>query len=192
MSTETNIHNTAIVDEGAQIGAGTQVWHWTHICAGAVIGKACSFGQNTYIANAVVIGNRVRVQNNVSVFDGVKIEDDVFCGPSVVFTNVINPRSHVPRKNEYRRTLIKIGATLGANVTVICGNTIGRYAMVGAGAVVTANVPNYALMAGVPASQLGWVCVCGVRLPKEAGSHACNACNARYTINDSHCRPEQQ
>ncbi|MGH1359569.1 MAG: N-acetyltransferase [Burkholderiaceae bacterium] len=186
------VHPSAIIDEGATIGAGTKVWHWSHISSGAVIGSACSFGQNVYVANDVSIGNRVKVQNNVSVFDGVVLEDDVFCGPSVVFTNVINPRSHQPRKNEYKKTHILTGASLGANATVVCGNTVGRYAMIGAGAVVTENVPNFALMVGVPAYQLGWVCACGVGLPKEAGKHACSACGARYQITDTHCRPEQQ
>jgi len=159
-----SIHPTAIIDEGAKIGAGTRIWHWVHICSGAVIGTDCSFGQNVFVGNKVSIGNNVKIQNNVSVYDEVVLEDDVFCGPSMVFTNVHNPRSAIPRKDEYRPTLVKQGATLGANCTIICGVTIGRYAFIGAGAVVTKDVPDFALMAGVPARQIGKVNEAGERV----------------------------
>jgi UDP-2-acetamido-3-amino-2,3-dideoxy-glucuronate N-acetyltransferase len=159
-----SIHPSAIVDDGAQIGSGSRVWHWVHICSGARIGKDCSFGQNVFVGNRVVIGNNVKVQNNVSVYDGVEIEDDVFCGPSMVFTNVYNPRSAVSRKDEYRPTLVRKGATLGANCTIVCGTAIGEYAFVAAGAVVTRDVKSYALMAGVPARQTGWMSRFGERL----------------------------
>ena len=159
-----SIHPTAIIDEGAKIGAGTRIWHWVHICGGAEIGTDCSFGQNVFVGNKVSIGNNVKIQNNVSVYDEVVLEDDVFCGPSMVFTNVHNPRSAIPRKDEYRPTLVKKGATLGANCTIICGVTIGRYAFIGAGAVVTKDVPDFALMAGVPARQIGKVNEAGERV----------------------------
>lgn len=181
-------HETAIVDEGARIGAGTRIWHWTHVCAGARIGERCSFGQNVYVGNDVVVGNGVRVQNNVSIYDGVTLEDDVFCGPSMVFTNVINPRSHVPRKHEYRRTRVRKGATIGANATILCGCDIGEYAFVGAGATVTRPVPAYALVVGTPARQRGWVCVCGARLRGEDAT-TCGACGRRYRIGASTCVP---
>lgn len=150
-----SIHPTAIVDEGAQIGAGTKIWHWVHVCGSAIIGKDCSLGQNVFVGNRGVLGNNVRVQNNVSIYDDVILEDDVFCGPSMVFTNVINPRSHVSRKHEYRKTLIRQGASIGANATIVCGVVVGRYALIGAGAVVTHDVPDHALMTGVPARQSG-------------------------------------
>ena len=181
-------HETAIVDAGARVGDGTRIWHWVHVCAGARIGEKCSLGQNVFVGN-VEIGNNVRIQNNVSVYDGVTLEDDVFCGPSMVFTNVINPRAHVPRKDEYRKTLVQKGATIGANATVVCGYTIGRYAMVGAGAVITGDVPDYALVVGIPARQLGWICQCGERLEPEGESAACAACGCRYTIRGGACRP---
>ncbi len=161
---ETSIHDTAIVDEGAQIGEGSRIWHWTHVCAGAKIGPSCSLGQNVFIANDVVIGRNVKIQNNVSVYDAVVLEDDVFCGPSMVFTNVYNPRSHVSRKDEYRRTHVGCGATLGANCTVVCGVTIGEYSFIGAGAVVNTDVKPYALMVGVPARQVGWIDRLGDRI----------------------------
>lgn len=151
------IHETAIIDEGAELGEGCRVWHWAHICGGAKIGNGCSFGQNVFVGNDVRIGNNVKIQNNVSVYDRVCLEDDVFCGPSMVFTNVYNPRSAIVRKSEYRPTIVRRGATLGANCTIICGVEIGEYAFVGAGAVITKDVPPYALMAGVPARQIGWV-----------------------------------
>ena len=157
-------HETAIIDSGAQIGAGTRIWHWAHVCAGARIGRGCSLGQNVFVANRVRIGDNVKIQNNVSVYDEVTLEDDVFCGPSMVFTNVYNPRSAVPRKDEYRPTLVKRGATLGANCTLVCGLTIGEYAFVGAGSVITKDVKPYALMVGVPARQIGWMSAHGERL----------------------------
>jgi len=160
----TTIHPSAIVDTGAQLGADCRVWHFVHISAGARIGAGCSFGQNVFVGNDVTIGDNVRVQNNVSVYDAVTLEDDVFCGPSMVFTNVYNPRAAVPRKAEYRRTLVKRGATLGANSTIVCGITVGRYAFVGAGAVVNRDVPDFALMVGVPARQIGWMSRHGERL----------------------------
>ena len=158
------VHATAIVDDGAVLGEGTRVWHWVHISAGAKIGEHCSFGQNVFVGNDVVIGNNVKVQNNVSIYDAVTLEDDVFCGPSMVFTNVYNPRSAVARKAEYRKTLIRQGVTLGANCTIVCGNTVGRYAFVGAGAVVNRGVPDFALMVGVPARQIGWISRFGEQL----------------------------
>ena len=164
MSTGPDIHPSAIVDEGAQLGAGTRVWHFSHVCAGARIGEDCSLGQGVFVGNDVVIGRNVKIQNNVSVYDAVTLEDDVFCGPSMVFTNVHNPRAAVVRKHAYRRTLVRRGATLGANCTVVCGCTVGPWAFVGAGAVVTADVPAYALVVGVPARQIGWMSAHGERL----------------------------
>lgn len=183
-------HETAIVDAGARIGDGTRIWHWTHISAGARIGANCSFGQNVFVANDVVVGDGVKVQNNVSIYDAVTLEDGVFCGPSVVFTNVINPRSHVPRKSEYLRTLVRKGATLGANATIVCGHTIGEYAFVGAGAVVTRDISPYALMLGNPARRSGWMCACGVRL-KGLGRVSCAACGSRYRISSARCAPDE-
>ena len=158
------VHETAIVDDGATIGEGSRIWHWAHICSDAVIGKDCSFGQNVFVGNKVTIGNNVKVQNNVSVYDNVILEDDVFCGPSMVFTNVYNPRSAVTRKDEYRDTLVKQGATLGANCTIVCGVTIGSYAFIGAGTVVNKNVPDFALVVGVPGRQIGWMSEYGEQL----------------------------
>ena len=158
------IHSTALVDEGASIGIGTSVWHWTHICAGAVIGEGCSLGQNVFVGNSVSIGNRVKIQNNVSIYDQVTLEDDVFCGPSMVFTNVYNPRSAVSRKHEYRTTHVSRGATLGANCTIVCGTNIGEYAFVGAGAVITKDIKPFALVVGVPAKQIGWMSAFGERI----------------------------
>jgi len=183
------IHPSAIVDAGAQIGEGTRVWHWVHVCSGARIGRNCSLGQNVFVANKVVIGNNVKIQNNVSVYDDVTLEDDVFCGPSMVFTNVINPRSHVPRKDEYLATVVKRGATLGANSTVVCGNSIGEYAFVGAGAVVTRDVPPHALVVGTPAKRIGWMCRCGERLTGDLGTTTCSACGLKYRIETTACVP---
>ncbi|MFK3863055.1 acyltransferase [Pseudoalteromonas rhizosphaerae] len=159
-----HVHESAIVDAGAKIGSDTRVWHFVHVCGGAQIGEACSLGQNVFIGNKVTIGNNVKIQNNVSVYDNVHIEDDVFCGPSMVFTNVYNPRSFIERKTEYRDTLVKKGATLGANCTIVCGVTIGEYCLVGAGAVINKNVPAFALMVGVPAKQIGWISKYGEQL----------------------------
>lgn len=161
------IHPSAIVDDGAQLGPGTRVWHWVHISSGAKIGRECSFGQGVYVGNDVVIGNNVKVQNNVSIYDAVTLEDDVFCGPSMVFTNVNNPRSSINRKSEYRRTTVRRGATIGANATIVCGHELGEYCFIAAGAVVTQNVPSFALMAGVPARQIGWMSHAGVRLGED-------------------------
>lgn len=157
-------HPSAIIDEGATIGSNTRIWHWVHICGEAQIGKDCSLGQNVFIGNKVSIGNNVKIQNNVSVYDRVSIEDDVFCGPSMVFTNVYNPRSAISRKEQYKPTLVKKGATLGANCTIVCGVTIGKYAFIGAGAVVNKDVPDFALMVGVPAKQIGWISRFGEQL----------------------------
>lgn len=179
------IHETAIVDAGATIGAGTRIWHWAHICSGARIGAGCSLGQNVFVANEVIIGDNVKIQNNVSVYDAVQLEDDVFCGPSMVFTNVYNPRSTVARKDEYRPTLVKRGATLGANCTIVCGVTIGEHAFVGAGSVVNRDIAPHALMVGVPARRAGWMCVCGLRLA-EKGAVRCE-CGRSYTITSESC-----
>ncbi len=182
------IHPTAIVDEGAQIGDGSRIWHWAHICGGARIGKDCSFGQNVFVGNDVTIGNNVKIQNNVSVYDAVYLEDDVFCGPSMVFTNVYNPRSAVTRKNEYRKTLVRRGATLGANCTIVCGTTIGEYAFIGAGAVINRDVPAYALMVGIPAKQIGWMSQHGekLELPLRGKAQAkCPATGERYQLTDT-------
>ena len=178
-------HPSAIIDEGAQIGADTRIWHWVHVSPQARIGERCSLGQNVYVGNDVVIGDNVKIQNNVSVYDAVTLEDDVFCGPSMVFTNVYNPRASVARKEEYRRTLVKNGATLGANCTIVCGATIGEYAFVGAGAVVNKDVPAYALMVGVPARQIGWMSEFGeqLTLPLQGqGEAICQHTGARYML----------
>ena len=188
----TTIHPTAIIDAGAQIGEGTRIWHWVHICAGARIGERCSFGQNVFVGNDVVIGNNCKVQNNVSIYDAVTLEDDVFCGPSMVFTNVHNPRAAVIRKEEYRRTLVKKGATIGANATIVCGVTLGEYAFIAAGAVVTKDVKPYALMAGVPALQIGWMSQHGERLDLRLTGTAqatCPATGQIYLLTDGILRP---
>ena len=181
----TTVHASAIVDDGAVLGPDCRVWHFVHISAGARIGGRCSFGQGVYVGNDVCIGDNVKIQNNVSVYDAVKLEDDVFCGPSVVFTNVYNPRSAVARKDEYRPTLVRRGATLGANCTVVCGTTIGRYAFIGAGAVVNRDVPDFALMVGVPARQVGWMSRHGERLDLPLtgdGLAQCSNTSDRYVL----------
>jgi UDP-2-acetamido-3-amino-2,3-dideoxy-glucuronate N-acetyltransferase len=180
-------HPTAIVDEGASIGDGTRIWHWVHVCAKATIGRNCSLGQNVFVGNDVCIGNNVKIQNNVSVYDSVSLEDDVFCGPSMVFTNVYNPRSAIPRKDEYRRTLVKRGATIGANATIVCGVTLGEYAFIAAGAVVNKDVNPYALMVGVPALQIGWMSQRGERLALPLlgnGTATCAASGQGYCLID--------
>lgn len=188
------IHPTAIVDEGVQIGDGSRVWHWVHISGGAKIGRDCSFGQNVFVGNRVVIGNNCKVQNNVSLYDNVTLEDDVFCGPSMVFTNVYNPRSAVSRKDEYRSTLVKRGVTMGANSTVVCGITLGEYAFVAAGAVINRNVKPYALMAGVPAKQIGWMSQFGERLnlPLEGNTETfCPYTGQKYFLRDGYCSVQE-
>lgn len=178
------VHESSYIDDGCEIGEGTKIWHFSHVMAGARIGRRCNLGQNVVVSPEVIIGDNVKIQNNVSVYTGVILEDDVFCGPSMVFTNVTNPRSHVSRKHEYRATLVRRGATLGANCTIVCGHTVGRFAFVGAGAVVTRDVPDYALVVGNPARIAGWVCECGERLTPNAALPSsaieCSACRARY------------
>lgn len=176
------IHKTAVVDEPTDIGAGTKIWHFCHIMSGCRIGNGCNFGQNVFVGAGAVIGNRVKVQNNVSIYDGVEIEDQVFLGPSMVFTNVSTPRSGVSRRDRYERTLVQIGATVGANATIVCGHTIGSYAFIGAGAVVTRDVPAHALVVGNPAIQIGWMCVCGARLEGNLG---CPECGKRYALDEN-------
>ena len=173
-------HESSYIDDGAVIGNGTKIWHFSHVMPGAVIGERCNLGQNVVVMPGTKIGNNVKIQNNVSIYEGVELEDDVFCGPSCVFTNVMNPRSHVPRKNEYRRTLVKRGGSIGANATIVCGVTLGEYAFIGAGAVVTSDVPAYGLMVGVPARRVGWMCQCGERLHPSAGRAGCGVCGAAY------------
>jgi UDP-2-acetamido-3-amino-2,3-dideoxy-glucuronate N-acetyltransferase len=181
-------HSTAVIDHGSEIGTGTRIWHFSHIMEGAKVGERCNFGQNVVVSPGVKIGNNVKIQNNVSVYTGVEIEDDVFCGPSMVFTNVINPRSHVNRRDEYRRTLVKRGASIGANATVVCGTTLGEYCFVAAGAVVTHDVPDYALIMGVPAAPVGWMCSCGTRLPAFRQDASCRECGRRYSMENGKCR----
>ena len=181
------VHETAIVDAGAQIGSGSRVWHWTHVCGQARIGENCSLGQNVFVGNKVVIGANVKIQNNVSVYDNVTLENDVFCGPCIVFTNVYNPRSAISRKDEYRDTLVRRGATIGANATIVCGVTIGRYAFIGAGAVVNRDVPDYALVVGVPAKQIGWISEFGEQLdlPVEGNAEAvCANSGTKYRLSN--------
>lgn len=177
------IHESSYVDDGAVLGEDTKVWHFCHVMSGAVIGERCSLGQNVVVMKGVTLGNNVKVQNNVSIYEGVVLEDDVFCGPSMVFTNVINPRSHVSRRHEYMRTLVRRGASIGANATIVCGATLGEYAFVGAGAVVTSDVLAFALMVGVPARRIGWMCACGVRLP-AGPAPVCVECGRAYEERD--------
>lgn len=188
------VHPTAIVDPGAEIGAGTRIWHWAHVSSGARIGNGCSLGQNVYVGSRVVIGDNVKIQNNVSVYDNVTLEDDVFCGPSMVFTNVYNPRAAISRKDEYRDTLVRKGATLGANCTIVCGVTIGEYAFIGAGTVVTRDVPDYALVVGVPARQIGWMSQFGERLELPLvgnGEAVCPHTGTRYRLEGGRCEVAQ-
>lgn len=188
------VHPTAIVDDGALIGEGTRIWHWVHVSGGATIGKDCSLGQNVFVGNKVRIGDNVKVQNNVSIYDNVTLEDDVFCGPSMVFTNVYNPRSHVSRKSEYRDTIVKRGATLGANCTIVCGVSIGEFAFIGAGSLINRDVPAYALMVGVPAKRIGWMSAHGERLKLPAdgdGEATCPATGMRYVLENGICRALQ-
>lgn len=190
------VHESSYVDEGAVIGVGTKIWHFSHVMPGAVIGERCNLGQNVVVMPRTRLGNNVKVQNNVSIYEGVELEDDVFCGPSCVFTNVINPRSHVSRKTEYLPTLVRRGASIGANATIVCGSTLGAYCFVGAGAVVRGSVPDYALVVGVPARQVGWMCQCGIRLTVIAGKGACASCGSQYREEGSILRrvdsPSQQ
>ena len=184
------MHPSAIVDPGATLGPDTRVWHFSHVCAGARIGAACSLGQNVFVGNDVLIGDRVKIQNNVSIYDAVTLEDDVFCGPSMVFTNVYNPRAGIVRKDQYRRTLVRRGASIGANATIVCGATIGRYAFIGAGAVVKGDVPDFALMAGVPARRIGWISRFGERLrlpPTGHGEATCPYTGDVYVLADGVC-----
>ncbi|MCB6203676.1 acyltransferase [Extibacter muris] len=176
------IHESSYIDENVQIGQGTKIWHFSHIQSGAVIGENCSLGQNVNVASNVLIGNGVKIQNNVSIYEGVELEDYVFCGPSMVFTNDLTPRAKYPKGCEgYKRTLLKEGATVGANATIVCGNTVGHWAMIAAGAVVTKDVPDYALMLGVPAKQIGWVCECGLRLTETL---ECQSCGKKYVLRE--------
>ena len=190
MTSNVFIHESAYVDDGAQVGAGTKIWHFCHVMPGAVIGERCSLGQNVVVMNGTRLGANCKIQNNVSIYEGVELEADVFCGPSMVFTNVLNPRSHVSRKHEYRRTLVKRGTSIGANATIVCGTTLGEYAFIGAGAVVTKDVPAYALMAGVPARRIGWMCQCGERLP-DSGAGTCAACGTTYDRSGDGIRPSR-
>lgn len=184
------IHESAYVDDGAAVGAGTKIWHFCHVMSGAVIGERCVLGQNVVVMSHVTVGTNCKIQNNVSLYEGVELEDDVFCGPSMVFTNVMNPRSHVPRRHEFRRTLVRQGASIGANATVVCGTTLGEYAFVGAGSVVTRDVQPYALVVGVPAKRIGWMCQCGERLP-DAGAGRCAACGTEYERDGQGIRPRR-
>jgi len=181
MGKECFIHPTAVVDEPMEIGEGTKIWHFAHIMSGARIGENCIIGQNVFIASGAILGNNIKVQNNVSIFDGVILEDDVFCGPSMVFTNVFNPRSFISRMKELRKTLLRRGATIGANATIVCGNTIGLYAFIGAGSVVTRDIPDYALVYGNPGKVKGWVCQCAEEITFRSGKAVCKACGKRYT-----------
>ena len=176
-------HESSYIDDGAVIGQGTKIWHFCHVMPGAVIGERCNLGQNVVVMGGTRLGNNVKVQNNVSIYEGVTLEDDVFCGPSMVFTNVVNPRAAVSRKDEYRPTRVRRGASIGANATIVCGATLGEYAFVGAGAVVRGDVAPHALMLGVPARRRGWMCVCGARLPDDArGSTRCAACGTQVEL----------
>jgi len=182
------VHPTAVIDEPCEIGDGTKIWHFSHVMAESKLGRGCNLGQNVVVSPGVRIGNNVKIQNNVSIYTGVELEDDVFCGPSMVFTNVINPRSHIVRRHEYQKTLVRRGASLGANSTIVCGTTIGRYAFIAAGAVVTRDIPDYALVMGVPAKRVGWMCACGVRLEEGGAARKCASCGSEYHIEGGVCR----
>ena len=187
------LHESSYADDGCVIGANTKIWHFSHIMPGAIIGNNCSIGQNVNIATRAVLGDNCKIQNNVSIYDDVILEDDVFCGPSMVFTNVINPRSFVERKHEYKTTLVKKGASIGANATIVCGTTIGSFSLIGAGTVVTKDVPDFALVYGVPAKLHGWVCECGVKLnfhsDNDIERSECSECGKCYNLNNTKCRP---
>ena len=183
------VHPTAVVDEPVEIGEGTKIWHFTHIMSGARIGENCIIGQNVFVGSGALLGNNIKVQNNVSIFDGVTLEDDVFCGPSMVFTNVFNPRSFISRKKEFRQTSVRKGATIGANVTIVCGNMIGQYAFIGAGSVVTKDVPEYALVYGNPGKVKGWVCQCAVEITFRSGKAVCKACGKKYRKDSAGVEP---
>ena len=189
MNTEPSIHSTVVVDEPCEIGEGTYIWHFCHVCAGAKIGASCSFGQNTMVAGGAVIGASVKIQNNVSVYKGVTLEDGVFCGPSMVFTNVINPRALIERKHELRPTLVQRGATLGANCTIVCGITIGAYARIGAGSVVTKDVPAYGMFYGVPGRLTGWVSEEGIVLQADGADFVCPESDKRYRLTEGGLSP---
>lgn len=176
------VHESSYIDEPCEIGEGTRIWHFSHIMQGCKIGKDCNIGQNVVISSQVILGNNVKIQNNVSVYTGVICEDNVFLGPSCVFTNVINPRSHINRKNEYKETIIKKGASIGANATIVCGHTIGEYALVGAGSVVTKDIPNYGLVVGNPAKLVGWVCACGEKIINNKNKYHCCNCDSEYKL----------
>ena len=185
------VDKTSIVDAGVTVGAGTKIWHFSHILGGTTIGEGCVIAQNVMIGPDVTIGDKCKVQNNVSLYKGVTLEEEVFCGPSCVFTNVMNPRAFIERKSEFRETLVKKGATIGANVTIICGNTIGRFALIGAGAVVTKDVPNHAIVVGTPARVTGWVCECGVKLEFKNDKATCTECEKHYSKTDDYITRER-
>lgn len=185
------VHESSYIDEPCQIGEGTKIWHFSHIMKNSTIGKNCNIGQNVVISPEVILGNNVKIQNNVSVYTGVICEDDVFFGPSCVFTNVINPRSFIERKDEYKKTIVKKGASIGANATIVCGYNIGRYAFIGAGAVVTKDVPDYALVAGNPAKIIGYVCECGSKLNNDKDNYICQSCNKEYEMTNGNLNPKE-
>ena len=192
MNNDIFIHPSSYVDDSTLIGDGTKIWHYCHIMSNASFGESCTLGQNVFVAGNVVIGHRVKIQNNVSIYEGVVLEDDVFCGPSVVFTNVKTPRSRISRQDKYEKTFVRTGATLGANSTIVCGITIGKFAFVSAGAVVTKDVPDYALVVGTPARHIGWVCACGVRLQEKDDTFQCGECGEGYSLTGSELSTTKQ